>query len=51
MTPRSLKQTNFLVTETNAQTIGWDSTTQMPPYDGQLRMDVYTYTSAGTNMV
>jgi beta-galactosidase len=48
---RSLKQTNFLVTETNAQTIGWDSTSQMPPYDGQLRMDVYAYASTGANMV
>ena len=23
----------------------------MPPYDGQLRMDVYTYASTGANMV
>src|SRR5215471_3456347 len=34
---RSLKHTNFLVTETNAQTLGWDSAEQLPPYDGQLR--------------
>jgi beta-galactosidase len=48
---RSLKQTNYLVTETNAQTIGWDSKEQFPPYDGQLRLDVYTHLSAGANMV
>ena len=28
---RSLKHQNFLVTETNAQTTGWDSTSQFPP--------------------
>ena len=48
---RSLKQTNYLVTETNAQTIGWDSKEQYPPYDGQLRLDVYTHLSSGANMV
>jgi len=48
---RSLKQTNYLVTETNAQTIGWDSKDQFPPYDGQLRLDVYTHLSSGANMV
>lgn len=48
---RSLKQTNYLVTETNAQTIGWDSKNQAPPYDGQLRLDVYTHLSSGANMV
>jgi beta-galactosidase len=48
---RSLKQTNYLVTETNAQTIGWDSKHQFPPYDGQLRLDVYTHLSSGANMV
>jgi beta-galactosidase len=48
---RSLKQTNYLVTETNAQTIGWDSKNQYPPYDGQLRLDVYTHLSSGANMV
>jgi beta-galactosidase len=40
---RSLKHGNFLVTETNAQTIGWTSGSQFPPYDGQMREDVYTY--------
>jgi beta-galactosidase len=48
---RSLKQTNYLVTETNAQTIGWDSKEQFPPYDGQLRLDVFTHLSSGANMV
>jgi beta-galactosidase len=48
---RSLKQTNYLVTETNAQAIGWDSKDQFPPYDGQLRLDVYTHLSTGANMV
>jgi beta-galactosidase len=48
---RSLKHSNFLVTETNAQTIGWSSESQFPPYDGQLREDVYTYLADGANMV
>jgi len=48
---RSLKQQNFLVTETNAQTIGWSSAGQFPPYDGQMRQDVYTHLSNGANMV
>jgi beta-galactosidase len=48
---RSLKRTNYLVTETNAQTIGWDSKGQFPPYDGQLRLDVYTHIASGANMV
>jgi beta-galactosidase len=48
---RSLKQQNFLITETNAQTTGWDSAGQYPPYDGQLRLDVYTDISSGANMV
>ena len=48
---RSLKHQNFVVTETNAQTLGWDSATQYPPYDGQLRLDVYTDLSSGANMV
>ncbi|MGA8230172.1 MAG: beta-galactosidase [Candidatus Acidiferrales bacterium] len=48
---RSLKHTNYLVTETNAQTLGWDSAGQFPPYDGQLRLDVYTHVSSGANMV
>jgi len=48
---RSLKRTNYLVTETNAQAIGWNSKNQFPPYDGQLRLDVYTHLSSGANMV
>ena len=48
---RSLKHTNFLVTETNAQTIGWDSRTQYPQYPGQLRLVVHTHLAAGANMV
>ena len=48
---RSLKHTNYLVTETNAEAIGWDSKNQYPPYDGQLRLDVYTHISSGANMV
>lgn len=48
---RSLKNSNYLVTETNAQAIGWDSRTQYPPYPGQLRLAVYTHLAAGANMV
>jgi beta-galactosidase len=48
---RSLKHTNYLVTETNAQTIGWDSRTQYPQYPGQLRLVVYTHLAASANMV
>lgn len=48
---RSLKHGNYLVTETNAQTLGWNSAGQFPPYDGQLRLDAYTHYSSGANMV
>ena len=48
---RSLKRSNFLVTETNAQTTDWSSSFQYPPYDGQFRQDVYTHLSNGANMV
>jgi beta-galactosidase len=48
---RSLKHANYLVTETNAQTIGWDSRTQFPQYPGQLRLVVYAHAAAGANMV
>ena len=48
---RCLKGTNYLITETNADAIGWDSKGQFPPYDGQLRLDVYTHISSGANMV
>jgi hypothetical protein len=46
---RLLKQINYLVTGTNGQTIGWDSKDEFPPYDGQLRLDVYTHLSSGAN--
>ena len=48
---RSLKHGNYLVTETNAQSTDWSSAFQYPPYDGQLREDVYTHISNGANMV
>jgi beta-galactosidase len=48
---RSLKHGNYLVTETNAQTTDWTSAWQYPPYDGQLRQDVYTHLSNGADMV
>jgi len=48
---RSLKQTNYLVTEINVQTIGWDSRTQFPPYDGQLRQDVYMTAATGATLI
>ncbi len=48
---RSLKQQSYLVTETNAQAIGWDSRAQYPPYDGQLRLAAYAHIAAGANMV
>lgn len=48
---RSLHHNNYLVTETNAQTIGWNSAEQYPPYDGQARLDVYSDLSSGANMV
>ncbi len=48
---RSLKHTNYFVTETNAQTTDWTSSYQFPPYDGQLRLNVYSNLSSGANMV
>ena len=39
------------MTETNAQTTDWTSSFQYPPYDGQLRQNVYTHLSSGANMV
>jgi len=48
---RSLKHTNYLVTETNAQSTDWSSAFQYPPYDGQLRENVYTHLADGANMV
>ena len=48
---RSLKHANYLVTETNAQSTDWSSAFQYPPYDGQLRENVYTHLANGANMV
>ena len=48
---RSVKKTNHLITETNAQTIGWDSKGQYPPFVGQGRLFVYSHIAGGANMV
>lgn len=48
---RSVKGTNYLITETNAQTQSWDSKNQFPPYDGQSRQNVYAHLGSGANMV
>ncbi len=48
---RSVKGRNYLVTETTAQTIGWDARAQHPPYDGQLRLNAYAIIGSGANMV
>jgi len=49
---RSIKNgKNYLVTETNAQTIGWNSRVQQPPYPGQMRQNVYAHLGSGANMV
>jgi beta-galactosidase len=48
---RSVKKKNYIVTETTAQTTGWDSKEQYPPYDGQLRLNVYSNIGSGANMV
>jgi beta-galactosidase len=48
---RSVKKTNFLVTETNAQTIGWNAKWQTPPFDGQARLFVYSHLAGGANLV
>ncbi|MGD9556168.1 MAG: beta-galactosidase [Mangrovibacterium sp.] len=48
---RSVKNKNYLVTETNAQTIGWNSRMQQPPYPGQMRQNVYAHLGSGANMV
>ena len=37
--------------ETNAQGTGWDSKSQYPPYDNQLRQNVYSHYASGANMV
>jgi beta-galactosidase len=48
---RSFKRSNYLVTETTAQTTGWDSAGQFPPYDGQLRLAAYAHILSGANLV
>jgi len=48
---RSVKHSNYLITETNAQTIGWNSRMQQPPYPGQMRQNVYAHLGSGANMV
>jgi beta-galactosidase len=48
---RSLNKGNYLVTETNAQTIGWDAQAQFPPYDGQLRLSAFAQIASGANLV
>jgi beta-galactosidase len=48
---RSLKHQNYFVTETSAQTIGWNSEGEFPPYDGQLRLDCYADIASGANMM
>ncbi len=48
---RSVKHQNYLITETNAQTIGWNSRIQQPPYPGQMRQNVYAHLGSGANMV
>jgi beta-galactosidase len=48
---RSLKRAPYLVTETNAQAIGWDARGQFPPYDGQLRLQAWAHVASGAHMV
>ena len=49
---RTVSRTHhFLVTETNAQGTGWSSRDQWPPYDGQLRQNMYAFLANGANMV
>ncbi len=48
---RSLKRSNYLVTETTAQTTGWDSSGQFPPYDGQLRLAAFAHVLSGADLV
>jgi len=48
---RSLKRAPYLVTETNAQTTGWDARSQYPPFDGQLRLQAWAHVASGAHMV
>ncbi len=42
---------NFICTETTAQTSSSSSRYQNPPYDGQLRQNMYAFFANGANMV
>lgn len=48
---RSFKRDRFLVTETNAQAIGWDARAQFPPYPGQLKLAALALVAGGAEMV
>lgn len=48
---RSVKKTNYMITETNAQAMGWTSKTQYPPFDGQPRLFAYSHFANGANML
>ena len=48
---RSTKGNNYFVTETNAQTMDWTSAWLSPPYDGQIRLNVYANLAEGADMV
>jgi len=48
---RTVSGGNYLITETNAQGTGWDAKGQYPPYDNQLRQNVYGHLASGANMV
>lgn len=48
---RTVAKNNYIVMETNAQGIGWDARSQYPPYDNQLRQNVYAHYASGANMV
>jgi beta-galactosidase len=48
---RTVAKANYIITETNAQATGWDAKNQQPPYDGQLRQNVYAHLASGSNMV
>jgi beta-galactosidase len=48
---RTVAKGNYIITETNAQATGWNSRSQYPPYDGQLRQNVYAHLASGANMV
>jgi Beta-galactosidase len=48
---RTVAKGNYIVTETNANGHGWDCKTYYPPYDGQLRQNLYSHLASGANMV